>query len=171
MTFRISSGRAASLAGPGHPATSAEVYDCPRVCAMFDKPYIARYQRRADSRFQLVGTLKSEPTGGAAKGNPASVSLRFDRIDVTSSQERCAWCGSKGIVHCGGCGRFLCRAHVSKRDEGVYLRCKCGHAGPINSTVETFGGSKGLPSGGTLPTRQTSAGALPLPKGQLRLKP
>jgi hypothetical protein len=176
------SRRPNSLAGIGHKASAGiaaggEFYDCKRFCAMFDKPYIARYERKA-GKFSLVGTFKDEAAAGAGKSKRPSIPLRFDELTTSVAEERCAWCGVKNLVFCGGCSEFVCHAHVSKRDGGLFFRCRasCQCEGMTEGTIETFEASKRvapprLPGGRvvSLPEKGNAA-ALPAPAGQLRLK-
>ena len=80
MASSLISGRPTSLAGVGNKPNAlvpagGEFYDCVRFCAMFDKPYIARYERKAGKVFQLVGTFKDIETAGPGNGKHSRVSF------------------------------------------------------------------------------------------------
>jgi hypothetical protein len=52
------------------PARASETYDLPRVCAIFDKPYFARYTRGAGGLFRLAKMVKVESGGREGKRRP-----------------------------------------------------------------------------------------------------
>lgn len=183
MASSLSSGRPNSLAGSGPKANlgnaaGGEFYDCVRFCAMFDKPYIARYERKAGKLFQLIGTFKDVATAGAGNGKRLSVAIRFDELQTSVSEERCAWCGVKKLILCSVCSEFVCQANVTKRDGGRHFRCRrsCQNEGMIEGIIETFEASKPVspsrvPGGrAALQPGKGSAAALPASAGQMRLK-
>lgn len=130
------------------PASSGETYELPRVCAMFDKPYLARYVRGAGGLFRLSETVKLE-SAGAAVGQTIgqkSVTLTFAEISKDSPQERCPWCGVKGaLIICSKCNCWVCRSQVTKRGKDELFRCRksCGLEGILSIRVEEFSGAKG----------------------------
>ncbi len=142
MSERLESG-ARSIT----PASSGETYDLPRVCAMFDKPYLARYTRGAGGLFRLAETVKLESAGAVGQtGGQKSVTLAFAEISEDSPQERCPWCGLKGaLIICSKCDCWVCRSQVTKRGKDEYFRCRksCGAEGILSARVEEFGGAKG----------------------------
>lgn len=154
------SGARSSIQANSH---TGEVAELPRVCAMFDKPYIARYARGERGMFRCLGTVKLEAgtTAGAGKGSAAGkpVTLKFAEISRDSEPERCAWCGVKGeLIFCDNCGAWVCRSQVSQRDGKDYFRCRasCGSEGFLTTTTQGYEGHAGKP--------QSFAATLPEPK-------
>lgn len=178
MAPSLSSRRPPTIAGTGQKpdtlvAAGGDFYDCLRVCAMFDKPYIARYERKAGKLYQFVGTFKDKTKAGTGKGKPSTVVLDFDYIRALVRKERCAWCGVKSVVLCGSCSWIVCQARVTKRDGGQHFQCRkgCGGEGMITGFIETCEATKQpapsrSPARAGLPGKETAA----LPSGRLRLK-
>lgn len=178
---------AASGAKPAPLATGAsDVIEVPRVCAMFDKPWVARYVRGARGLFRLMDTVKSDggSTAGAGKGNAAArdVTLTGSETSRDSEPERCPWCGVKGtLVLCESCDAWVCRSQVSERQGGDYFRCRasCGNAGILTNTTEGYKGRlaqapsflPALPEPKKNPALPGKASAQIGPGNRLRLKP
>jgi len=145
MDKRLESGsRSITPARAGEPG---ETYELPRVCAMFDKPYVARYTRGAGGLFRLAETVKLEAGGNAGKKSaaPKAVTLQQTEISRDSPHERCAWCGVKSyLVHCSKCRAWVCAGRVSKRPDGRYFLCRasCGAKGLLSDTDDGYNGSK-----------------------------
>jgi hypothetical protein len=138
---------AASGAKPAPLTTAAsEVIEVPRVCAMFDKPWIARYVRGARGLFRLMDTVKPESgnAAGAGQGSAArDVILTSSETSRDSEPERCPWCGVKGaLILCESCGAWVCRSQVTKREDGEHFRCRasCGSEGTLTKTTEGYKG-------------------------------
>jgi hypothetical protein len=191
MASSLSSGHPNALAGIGDKASAlgaaggGQFYDCVRFCAMFDKPYIARYERKAGQPFQLVGTFTDAVTAGAGNGKRSSVIIPMDLIRSQTHEERCSWCGKKGkLVKCvGGCGEIICAASVTETERGEYFRCRksCGVEGWVSKNrIQTqaceiskkAASSKTFPSSGGLDRvgLPGQGGATTLVPGRLRLK-
>jgi hypothetical protein len=178
---------AASGAKPAPLATGAsEVIEVPRVCAMFDKPWVARYVRGARGLFRLMDTLKPDSgnTAGAGKGSAAAKDVILTRSETSrdSEPERCPWCGVKDtLVFCESCGAWVCRSQVSKQNGEDYFRCRasCGNAGTLTNTTEGYKGRLGqapsflpaLPEPKKNPALPGKASPQIGPGNKLRLKP
>jgi hypothetical protein len=139
-------GKIAKSAAKSAPVTTGanEVIELPRVCGMFDKPWIARYVRGERGLFRLMDTAKPESDAGRGKGSAAKdVTLKTSQIARESEQERCPWCGVKGApILCEACSSWVCRSQVSERDGGKYFRCRasCGSEGGLIPVTEGFKG-------------------------------
>ena len=145
MDKRLESGSRSIT--PARAGETGETYELPRVCAMFDKPYLARYTRGAGGLFRLTETEKLESKAGTGKGSaaPKAVTLKFSDIAKDSPPARCPWCGAKGgVVICYGCNAWVCRGKISKRDGEDYFRCRasCGIESLIGTTDAGFEGAK-----------------------------
>lgn len=170
----------ASGAKPAPLTTGAsEVIEAPRVCAMFDKPWVARYIRGERGLFRLMDTVKPDSgnTAGAGKGSAAEkpVTLKSAEISRDSEPERCAWCGIKGKpVFCENCEAWVCRSQVSERDGKEYFRCRasCASEGFLTTTTQEYEGQKTKPPSfrPALPEPKTNQ-ALPASTARAQLGP
>ena len=103
-----------AASGPG------QIVDLPRICAVHDKAYAARYVRQHDGRFRLgcmIGVTEALYLRQyAGNGNAASV----PNDDI--AEETCPMCGAcgHGSVLCGGCKAEVCFG----RTAGRYFRCR-----------------------------------------------
>jgi hypothetical protein len=145
---------------PARAGETGETYELPRVCAMFDKPYLARYTRGADGLFRFVETVKVESGTGAGKGSAAqkAVTLKFSEISKDSPSSRCPWCGAKGgVVICYACNAWVCRSKTTKRDGEDYFRCRasCGNETTLDTTDAGFDGKRR--AGAAAPAEQKPA--------------
>jgi hypothetical protein len=159
-----------------------EVIELPRVCSIFDKPYVARYRRGQDGALVLLDVQPIRTVATPGRGSAAPISVPANAID--DSQERCPWCSNKGQpVRCDNCASWLCHGGVSKKHGGgLWFQCRasCGTNGDIGAPPErwTWEGRKarerqqspskpGLPSareGKPLPAPPKPA----LPSGKVR---
>jgi hypothetical protein len=114
---------------PVRPQESGEIVDLPRVCAVHDRPYVARYIADGTGRFRHAQTIRIterlceqyEANRGDARMVPSG--------DV--GEETCPWCGASGpgSVRCG-----LCRVEVCYGGSyGKHFRCResCGAEGDL----------------------------------------
>lgn len=108
------------------PPSSSDVIDLPRICAVHDMPYIARYVRGADDWLHHAQTIQVtrhlyRTQYEAAEG------VIVDAADL--DEEACAWCGARGFgsLSCGKCKAEICYGRVTI--EG-FVRCRdsCGLA-------------------------------------------
>jgi hypothetical protein len=156
---------AESVAKPAPVATDAnEVIELPRVCGMFDKPWIARYVRGERGLFRLMDTAKPDSSEVRGKGSAAAkdVTLKTSQITRDSEQERCPWCGVKGaLILCEACSSWVCRSQVTERNGENYFRCRasCGSEGGLTPVTEGFKGhvAKTPSFGPALPAPKTGA--------------
>jgi hypothetical protein len=164
---------------PARAGETGETYELPRVCAMFDKPYLARVIRGADGLFRLADIVKVEGGAGAGKGSaaPKAVTLKSSEISKDRQPSRCPWCGAKSVVFCYACNAWVCRGKTSKRNGEDYFRCRasCGNEAPITEIRDGFEGSqKEAPRTGQGRAALSGPGKQPglLPAtDRLRLKP
>ena len=105
------------------------VVDLPRVCALHDRPYVARYVMGADGRFRHGQTIKVTRAlwRGEYEGNQNRYCVPHADID----DESCAWCGAhgRGSFLCPVCRTEVCRGRTADR----YFRCResCGYEAPL----------------------------------------
>ena len=184
MASSLISGRPTSLAGVGNKPNAivpagGEFYDCVRFCAMFDKPYIARYERKAGKVFQLVGTFKDIETAGPGNGKHSRVIIPFDQIRTQARKERCSWCGKTGgLVLCvHGCEQLICAASVTgsvEQESAFRCRKSCGREGVVRGFIQTVEATKQrvpsyVPGSGAAALAGKGSAAALVP-GRLRLK-
>ncbi len=135
--------RKAEPFGEGKPG---EVVDLPRVCAIHDKPWAARYIRGRNGHFHHAQTLR------VTEALYLSQYGESDRWEIPVSDvgdETCPWCGASGFgaVRCGGCKHDVCYG----RTVSGYFRCRasCGGEGKIvRSHYRLLGQSPFSGSGG-----------------------
>ena len=134
MTRQLESG-SREIARPGHPASAGASYDLPRTCAIFKKPYIARYTRGANGRFTLAGTFKTMAPG---EGREAPrLAFDYTKRESDSLQERCVWCGHLGkVLLCRSCG-VVCSGAVRESDGKQVCKCACGKLSEVTGTFTT----------------------------------
>lgn len=133
------------------PAGSGEIVEFPRVCAMFDKPYLSRYVRGADGLFHFSECVKlSDTARGQGSATAQAVSLKWENISPDSKPGRCPWCGAAGYsignrhygcVSCGACSTDVCCGRITMKDGKPYFRCRAscgseGHLGPERESTE-----------------------------------
>lgn len=142
--------RRAEVFGYGKPG---EVLDLPRVCALHDKPYSARYIRGRNGHFHYAQTVRVTEalylSQYAECGNTRQELPGDDLCDET-----CPWCGASGFgaVRCGRCKTDICYG----RTVSGYFRCRssCGHEGKIVRSnhrltgLRPFSGAGGFSVGG-----------------------
>jgi len=130
---------------PAPSPRGGEVVDLPRICAVHDRPYAARYVAGTDGRFrhaQTIGVTEALYLGQYADGlNPTRFLNSGDLGDET-----CPWCGASGFgsVRCGTCNREICFG----KTVGRYFRCRdsCGGQGTM---VSEFRAHEGVTPGST----------------------
>ena len=133
---------------------SGEVVDLPRMCAVHDKPYVARYIMGADGRFHYAQSIKvtQDLWSEQYEGNENARSFPAEQL----GDESCPWCGAHSVgwigpVNCTKCGAKVCFGRTAKN----YFRCRpsCNSAGKLVA----FGGREQ----GVVPScRKGSAGTL-----------
>jgi hypothetical protein len=115
----LNSVNGACTCGPG------DVVDLPRVCAVHDKPYDARYIMGADGRFRHAQTIQLTRAlwRGQYEGNENRCVVDTADID----DESCAWCGAhgRGGVLCPSCNAEVCRGRMAEK----YFRCRASCPG------------------------------------------
>jgi hypothetical protein len=128
------------------PVAAGDVVDLPRICAVHDRPFTARYVMGNDRRFHHTQAIQVSARlwRGQYAGNGDRVTV--DPRDI--AEEECPWCGAFGLaVLCGKCRAEVCHG----RTAGDYFRCRksCGGEGrmvPEGRTHEGLRPSLG-PSG------------------------
>jgi hypothetical protein len=116
---------------------AGDVIDLPRICAVHDKPYAARYVRGNDGVFRHAQTIRvTETLGEQYTGNGIGLSSKYWQ------EESCPWCGAhgSGSIQCGRCRYEICHG----KTQGKFFRCRnsCGSSGNIVSEDRTQEGFK-----------------------------
>jgi hypothetical protein len=111
---------------------AGDVIDLPRICAVHDKPYAARYVRGNDGVFRHAQTIRiTETLGDQYSGNGIGLSSKYWQ------EESCPWCGGHGAggIRCGRCRYEICYG----KTQGRFFRCRssCGSSGNIVSEDRT----------------------------------
>jgi hypothetical protein len=116
-----------------------EVIEMPRVCSVFDKPYIARYKRRADGSLMLLDVQPVQTVATSGKESAAKITVAHKEID--GSNERCPWCSAKGLGFCESCASWTCSGGLTKQQGGDdFFRCRasCGSKNEIDIVPDTW---------------------------------
>lgn len=113
-------GRSHNVLTASPAPASCEVVDLPRVCAVHDMPYAARYVRSKHGSFRHAQTIKVTESlylGQYADNRNTSVVPCEDL-----AEETCPWCGAcgRGAVLCGVCRKEVCYG----RTTGNFFRCR-----------------------------------------------
>jgi hypothetical protein len=125
------------------PAVSAEgkpgeVVDLLRICAVHDKPYMARYVRGAQGCFEYAQTI--QVTELLYRGQYADRSNTASLGGSELAVEICAWCGAsgRGSIRCGTCLAEICYGKVVRN----YFLCRpsCDGKGEMKSTLRKHSG-------------------------------
>ena len=118
---------------------AGEVVDLPRICAVHDKPYAARYIADADGRFRYAQTIRVTEALYLEQYADAGGDVRLLHSHELG-EEFCPWCGGhgRGSVRCGTCGKEICHGKVV----GRYFRCResCGGEGTMSPQARTHTG-------------------------------
>jgi hypothetical protein len=129
------------LAGPPDVALAkaVEMVDLPRICAVHDRPYAARYIQGTDRVFRrgpMIEVTEELYVRQYARGQR----LDLPAEDIRFVEETCPWCGASGIgaVLCGGCWMEICYGKMA----GRFFRCRpsCGWYGNMIWTVRRASG-------------------------------
>jgi|SRR5579872_4145004 len=132
---------------PGLPSVS-EIAEIPRVCAGFDKTYVAIYQRASNGLFRYQRSLRITDEQASGRGG-TQITLDAVDIDPNGPPECCAWCGAAPqeaygrqvtTVKCGGCQAFVCLGKT--RDGFFQCRPSCGCAGALSNRWVSSEGTK-----------------------------
>ena len=129
-----------------------QVVDLPRVCALHDKPYVARYiADEAGIRFRHTQTIRVTQQLYESQYEEGGVCF-IPACDL--GEESCAWCGGHGVgsVLCGKCRKEVCYGKTVER----HFRCRpsCGGEGKIVTDIRPVGGL--IPSLGSDGPRSSS---------------
>jgi hypothetical protein len=118
-------------------ASRGEVIELLRVCAVHDRPYLARYIKGADGRFHYAQSVKlsHQSYRDQYEDNPDGVEVHTSQL---TGYESCAWCradgeqlGQKIGVRCGGCGSVVCFGRTVSAGRYFYCRSSCGSEGQL----------------------------------------
>lgn len=68
-------------------------------------------------------------------------------IDISQTtvgpQYKCPYCGNKGYVRCGSCGKITCKPNNTKE----FTCAHCGNSGVANGVIKGIGGNSGIGQG------------------------
>lgn len=126
----------------------SEIVKVPHACAVFDKTYVAIYQRGANGLFRYQRSVRITATQHSA-ADGTHVTLQDIEIDPNGPRECCAWCGAPPqeaygrrltTVKCGGCHTFVCLGKT--KDNFFRCRPSCGCSGKLSNTWVSPEGTK-----------------------------
>jgi hypothetical protein len=137
----IETRRGQSAASYAPSRAGGVVVDLPRICAVHDKPYAARYVTGADGRSHYSQSIQITESlwEGQYRGEQ---NIRFIPVEQLGD-ESCPWCGAHSVgwtgpVSCTKCGAKVCFGRTAKN----YFRCRpsCNKEGSLRGGDTTDGG-------------------------------
>jgi hypothetical protein len=119
---------------------SGEVVDLLRVCAVHDRPYIARYIKAPDGRYHYSQTIQVTNRSHREQYKATSTGILVASTDLVG-EESCAWCrargdevgGSKSVL-CHGCHVEICFGRTTA-DGYFHCRPNCGSHGQLGRPI------------------------------------
>jgi hypothetical protein len=104
-----------------------EVVDLLRVCAVYDRPYIARYIKGMDGCYHYSQTIQITKRSHREQYKDPSKGILVRSSDL-AGEESCAWCrargeevgGSKSVL-CAGCHMEIC---FGRTTADGYFHCR-----------------------------------------------
>jgi len=114
-----------------------EVVELLRVCAVHDRPYLARYIMGAEGLFHYAQSVKlsHQSYRDQYEDNPDGVEVNTSQL---TGHESCAWCRADGEelgqtigVRCGKCGSVVCFGRTVSAGRYFYCRSSCGAEGQL----------------------------------------
>jgi hypothetical protein len=131
--------RRARQTPPALSPRAGEVVDLPRMCAVHDKPYTARYVAGGDGCFHYAQTIRVTEALFLEQYADSVGQTRLLQGNELA-EEFCPWCGAHGCgsVRCGSCGKEVCYG----KTVGRYFRCRdsCGGQGTMVPEARTHQG-------------------------------
>ena len=103
--------------------------DLPRVCAVHDRFYVARYFRDPNGSIRFGQTLRvTESLSDQYQAGMAGATIPGSAC----REESCPWCGAHGFgaVKCGGCGAEVCYGRTDAKRH-FHCRPSCGSDGTL----------------------------------------
>jgi predicted RNA-binding Zn-ribbon protein involved in translation (DUF1610 family) len=108
-------------------------------CRSNKKDFYLRYDFAYDEKWVLTYGLKSLPAEDARESS--AFGNRKSTIDIsqarTGPQYKCPYCGTRGFVRCGSCGKLTCYDH-----SGHFTCAHCGNSGAVSGQIKDMDGSK-----------------------------
>ena len=121
------------------PHVPSEIVDLPRMCAVHDRPYAARYVRASNGRYRYAQSVKvTEAVFLSQYADSLNDVCNVPSNDI--GEETCAWCAASGSgsVLCGSCKKEVCYGKTT----GRFFRCRvsCGGEGNMVSGHRRYNG-------------------------------
>jgi hypothetical protein len=116
------------------PMERGSVIDLPRVCAVHDQLWCARYIRRSSKPFEY--SLSVHASERLRQIQYAADNARVLPAGFRTGIEECPWCGaftpdgSMGAAFCYKCKARVCYGRTS-RSGYIYCRASCGSEGQL----------------------------------------
>jgi hypothetical protein len=124
---------------------SGEVIDLPRVCAVHEQPYVARYVRDANGHFRFAQTIRITELLWEQYEAGANCLSRLPPGAL--HDEPCPWCGARGYgaILCQSCNAEVCYGRTDAR-KNFHCRASCGADGQLmNARRELMGLKPSMP--------------------------
>ena len=116
------------------PSERGSVIDLPRVCAVHDQLWCARYIRQANGRFEYSLAVHASERLRQIQYAPDNASVL--PVDFNTGVEECPWCGaftrdgSSGSPFCYRCKARVCYGRTT-RSGYIYCRASCSGEGQL----------------------------------------
>jgi hypothetical protein len=105
------------------------------MCAVFDLPFLDRFERRAGFYVPVESCRIDDGANCESFGAGAEIGLALKPDEIRGAWMRCPWCGDNGNMryHCAYCGGVICGGKV--RGRMFYCRASCGAAWRVGHPV------------------------------------
>ncbi len=102
------------------------------VCAVFDLPFLDRFERQASGIYRPVESRRVHDAENFGAGAEIGGVLNAD--DIKGAYMPCPWCGDNGNMryHCD-CGGVICGGKV--KGKMFHCRASCGASWPMGNPV------------------------------------
>ena len=100
-------------------------------CRKSHRMYGIRIERRTDNVWYCTWAFPITETGASNEGY--SSTMISGRVETDPEYPGCPYCGGRGWVSCGNCGKLTCWGN----DENYFTCTWCGSSGEVTA-AETF---------------------------------
>jgi hypothetical protein len=123
---------------PPSPASGA-IIDLPRICAVHDKPYTARYIADRKGKFHYGQSIRVDEKR-ICQQYEANLGNVLTLPAHDADYETCPWCGAYGFgsIRCDSCRTEVCYGRTHGND--FHCRPSCGSGGRLSSDNRSMRG-------------------------------
>ena len=108
-------------------------------CTKNKKEFYARYDYAFDNKWVLTYGLTELPeedrmSSRRSENAKSTIDISLAR---TGPQYKCPYCGNRGFVRCGNCGKLTCYDY-----SGHFACAHCNNRGTVSGQIKNMDGSK-----------------------------